>query len=93
VWEERLQIGRFPFMLESSTVLNQSWGYVRDTGNSNTTVAGRLAAKPQFRISSTLVSFGPVMYLQYVNNEYAAIQGFSELNAQFGMELTSHILF
>jgi hypothetical protein len=33
------------------------------------------------------------MYLQYVNNEYAAIQGFSELNAQFGMELTSHILF
>ncbi len=93
IWEERLQIGRLPFMLESSTVLNQSWGYVRDTGNSNTTVAGRLAAKPQFRISTTRVGFGPVIYLQYVNNEYADISGFSEFNAQFGLEVTSHILF
>jgi len=93
IWEERLRIGWFPFMLESSAVFNQSWGYIRDTGNSNTTIAGRLAAKPRLRISTSQLSFGPMVYLQYVNNEYADISGFSEFNAQFGLEFTSHILF
>lgn len=93
IWEERLRIRRLPLMVESSTLFNRSWGYVRDVDNTNLTLEGRLALKPQFRISTTLVSFGPVVYLQYVDNEYAAIQGFSEFNAQFGMEFTSHILF
>lgn len=36
---------------------------------------------------------GPVAYLHYTHNEYEAIQGFWDLNAQVGVELTSHIRF
>ena len=93
VWEKRLRLGLIPVQFASSALLNQSWGYIQDAGNRNTTIAGRLAIKPQIRILSTEIGFGPVAYLQYVDNEYAAIQGFSEFNAQFGLEVTSHLLF
>jgi len=93
LWEEQLQIGRLTSTLSSLVALHQSWGYIRDAGNRNTMVEGRLALKPNFRIGSADMALGPVGYLQYVNNEYTSIPGFSEINAQAGFELTTHIEF
>lgn len=92
-WDEQLQIGRFPSTLSSLTALHQSWGYIRDAGNRNTMIEGRLALKPNFRIGSAHMALGPVGYLQYVDNAYATIPGFSEFNAQAGVELSTRILF
>jgi len=92
-WNEKLRIGGFVSTLASSVAFNQSWGYIQDAGNSNTTLGGRLALKPNFRFGSAELALGPVAYLQYVYNDYDSIRGFSETNAQVGLELTTWIRF
>lgn len=89
----RLVRARIPTLLSVGGVVNQSWGYVQDTGNHNLTVAGRLSAKPRLRLGGTLVALGPVVYLSHTDSDYAEVSGFTENNAQFGVELMTWITF
>lgn len=89
----RVRIQSFTSTLGVSVDVKQSWGYVRDAGNSNTTLSGRVSFKPNFRLGRSRVRVGPVGYLQYVSNEYADIPGFSEYNLQFGLEATTRLFF
>jgi hypothetical protein len=45
------------------------------------------------RLGGPVLGIGPVAHLHYIHNEYEAIQGFWDLNAQVGVELMSHIRF
>lgn len=91
--DQTFRLGDLATTLSVTALLNQSWGYIDDAGNHNTTAAGRLALKPNAQFGNVQVRFGPVAYLSRVHNEYAEIDGFSEFNAQFGAELTTHVRF
>lgn len=91
--DHRLHTGRLVSLLSASALINQSWGYVGDAGNRNTTVESRLAFKPILRAGSLHLALGPVAYFSYANNEYAEIEGFSERNTQLGVELTTRVGF
>lgn len=93
LWNEQITIAGFTTSIRSLAALDQSWGYIRDAGTRNTTLEGRLAIKPNFWIGSTRMEFGPAAYAQYVSNDYDMMPGFSEFNAQAGLELTTHIKF
>jgi hypothetical protein len=82
-----------PILLSASANLDQSWGYIRDGGNSNTAVEGRVALKPSFFVRTTQIAVGPVAYLQYSESYYDVIEGFSEFNAQIGVEMTTRVQF
>lgn len=84
---------RIPTLLSVGGVVNQSWGYVQDTGNTNLSVAGRLSAKPRLNIGGTMVALGPVVHLSHTDSDYAAVAGFTENNVQAGVELTTWIKF
>lgn len=93
LFEHRLHLGTLPVLLGTSAHMDQSWGYIRDAGHSNTTLDGRLSLKPSFRLGNTHLAVGPVGYVQYANNHYADIAGFSEFNLQFGLEATTRVFF
>lgn len=93
VWDEKLRLWRIPVRLTSAAQYFQSWGYVRDRGNRNIMVDGRVALKPEVTLGGTVIGVGPVAHLHYTHNVYEAIQGFWDLNAQVGVELTSHVRF
>ncbi len=82
-----------PILLTGSANWDQSWGYIRDGGNSNMAIEGRVAVKPSFFIKTTQIAVGPVAYLQYTESWYDVIDGFSEFNAQFGVEMTTRVRF
>jgi hypothetical protein len=84
---------RIPTLLSVGGVVNQSWGYVQDAGNTNLSVAGRLSAKPRLNIGGTMVALGPVVYLSHTESDYADFPGFTENNAQFGVELMTWVTF
>jgi hypothetical protein len=84
---------RIPTLLTVGGAVNQSWGYVQDTGNTNLSLAGRLSAKPRLNIGGTMVALGPVVYLSHTDSDYAEVPGFTENNAQFGVELMTWVTF
>ncbi|PEN14894.1 hypothetical protein CRI94_00950 [Longibacter salinarum] len=84
---------RLPSIFSVAGQLYQSFGYVQDTGNSNLTVRGRIAAKPRFIVGGTMLALGPVAHVEYTDSDYADIPGFSETNVQVGLEVTSWITF
>ena len=84
---------RLPTLLSVGGVVNQSWGYVQDTGNSNLSLTGRLSAKPRLNIGGTMVALGPVVYLGHTDSDYATVPGVTENNAQFGVELMTWVTF
>jgi hypothetical protein len=84
---------RNPILLSATANLDQSWGYIRDAGNRNTTINGRMALKPSFFVRTTQISLGPVAYVEYRKSDYATIEGFSEFNAQFGIEVSTRVRF
>lgn len=93
LWGEQVKAAGFTTTIRSLVAINQSWGYIQDAGTRNTTLEGRLAIKPNFSVGSTRMEFGPAAYVQYVSNDYDTMPGFTELNAQAGLELTTHIKF
>jgi hypothetical protein len=93
LWDEQVQVGPFTTTAASSVTYNHSWGYIRDRGTRNITLEGHLALKPNLQFGSARFAIGPALYVQYVSNEYATIQGFSEFNIQGGVELTSRIRY
>lgn len=84
---------RIPTLLTVGGGVNQSWGYVQDSGNTNLSLAGRLSAKPRLNIGGTMVALGPVVYLSHTDSDYAEGAGFTENNAQFGVELMTWVTF
>jgi hypothetical protein len=84
---------RTPILLTAAANLDRSWGYIRDAGNTHFGVDGRIALKPSFFVRTTQIALGPVAYFQYTESDYDTIQGFSEFNAQFGVEVTTHVRF
>lgn len=82
-----------PVLLSASGNFDHTWGYIRDAGNSNMAVEGRVALKPSFFVNRTQISIGPVGYLSYTESAYADIEGFSEFNAQIGVEATTRVRF
>lgn len=89
----RVSLGRLASTLSASVAASQSWGYVDDAGNRNLALEGQFAFKPNIHFGSARLALGPVAYLSYEENEYSAIEGFSETNAQFGLELTTRVRF
>jgi len=93
VYSRNVRLLQLPAILSVGAQVYQSWGYVKDTGNDNLTLTGRLSVKPRLNLGGTTIAVGPVVYLGHVRNDYAEIPGFDESNAQFGVELTSWITF
>ena len=92
-FDRLLQIKRFVTLLDLNAQLSQSWGYITDTGNNNLDLSGRLSLKPRFRFSSTYLALGPVIHIGHTRSDYETLDGFSETNVQFGLEMQSTILF
>ena len=84
---------RFPLTLGLLGQAEHTWGYIRDAGNSNLALSGRISLKPSFSVQTTEIMIGPVAYIGYTDSEYAEIAGFSEFNAQFGVEATTKVRF
>lgn len=91
--DHRLDLGPFAAIVGTSAHVDQSWGYIRDAGHSNTTLQGRLSFKPSLRMDGMQLAIGPVGYVEYVKNEYAEAPGFSEFNLQVGLEATTRVYF
>lgn len=89
----RFELSGRPTTLHISARADQSWGYIRDARNTNTTLEGRMSLKPNFRLGSARIAVGPVGYVQSIDNDYADIPGFSEFNLQFGLEGTTRVFF
>jgi hypothetical protein len=81
-----------PFVWESDLHVDQSWGYVQDTGNSNFIAEGRTAFKREFTVGSGTFSIGPAVFGQYINNIYSETAGFDEFSILFGFEMTSRAI-
>ncbi len=81
-----------PFVWESDLRVDQSWGYVQDTGNSNFIAEGRTAFKREFTVGSGTFSIGPAVFGQYINNIYSETAGFDEFSILFGFEMTSRAI-
>ena len=81
-----------PFVWESDLRVDQSWGYVQDTGNSNFTAEGRTAFKREFTLGAGTFSIGPALFGQYINNIYSETAGFDEFSLLFGFEMTSRAI-
>gem|GEM_PF-3421098 len=86
------RIGGWPFVWESDLRVDQSWGYIQDTGNRNFTAEGRSALKRRFTMGDGTFSIGPAIFGQYVNNVYSESPGFSEVSILFGFEMTSRAI-
>lgn len=84
---------QMPVTLSLLGQADQTWGYIRDAGNSNLSLAGRISLKPSFYVQTTEIALGPVAYIGYTDSAYDEIAGFSEFNAQFGVEATTKVRF
>lgn len=91
VFDRLMTLGSIRVLASTSGRLHQSWGYIQDSANQNFTVEGRASLKPVVSLGKTHLAFGPAIYGQHVDNEYAEIPGFTESNLQVGVELTSWI--
>lgn len=92
-FDRLLRIKRFATLLDLNAQVVQSWGYISDTGNNNLGLSGRLSLKPRFHFANTYLALGPVVHVGHTRSVYAVMDGFSETNVQFGLEMRSAILF
>lgn len=88
-----LRVKRFATILDAGAQLSQSWGYISDSGNRNADLSGRVSLKPRFRLASTYLALGPALHVSRTISDYAALEGFTESNVQFGLEMRSVIQF
>lgn len=89
----RFKLSGRPTTLNVSVRADQSWGYIRDARNNNTTLEGRMSLKPNFRLGTARIAMGPVGHVQFITNDYADIPGFSEFHLQLGLEGTTRVFF
>lgn len=85
--------GRFDAMVEARIHLDQSWGYVQDSGNRNTTLTAQVSLKPVMRYLGSRLALGPVLFVRHLDSRYANAPDVDEQSIQLGLELSTRLAF
>lgn len=79
------------FVVHPSSRIDRTWGFIMDSGFTNTQYEGRLGLRYRFAFEQASLEIGPVVVGQYRNSSFPTTRGITDWSILPGLEIKTRI--